>query len=127
MTPNHDLFRTIFSLCQKSVDTFDYLPNADTAYPFIYVAENSDRPSGLLELSGELSQTLHLYALRTQRQGMDKIIVTILQSLREAVSGSEYHFRLIKKDVRTFPDNTDVQPLLHAVVDVGFYYTKKES
>lgn len=57
MTPNHDLFRKIFAISDARVDTYDYLPEADTKYPFVYVGENngSDTPNN--DLIGTARQT----------------------------------------------------------------------
>ena len=41
MTPNHELFRLIYQLAEAKAPTFDFLPEAGTKYPFIYIGENT--------------------------------------------------------------------------------------
>ena len=73
MTPNHDLFRKIFAISDARVDTYDYLPEADTKYPFVYIGENngSDTPNN--DLLGTARQTVHIYGIRADRAKIDNI------------------------------------------------------
>ena len=73
MTPNHDLFRKLFALPNLRVDTYDYLPDADTQYPFVYIGEynGSDTPNN--DLYGTVRQTVHIYGTRKNRSKIDNI------------------------------------------------------
>ena len=126
MTPNHDLFRKIFAISAARVDTYDYLPEADAKYPFVYVGENngSDTPNN--DLIGTARQTVHIYGIRADRAKIDNISAYLESVLKHLKEGYEYNFNHRNTEKQVIADNTDVQPLLHIVLDFTFNYTKKE-
>ena len=127
MTPNHDLFRSLFSICNVRVDTYDYLPDAETKYPFAYLGESngSDIPNN--DVLGTVRQTIHLYGLREHRARLDKISDYLEGAVKLLKDGYEHKLVHLSTSKQVIPDNTDVQPLLHIVLDVTFNYTKKET
>ena len=126
MTPNHDLFRKIFAISDARVDTYDYLPEADAKYPFVYIGENngSDLPNN--DLIGTARQTVHIYGIRADRAKIDNISAYLESVLKHLKDGYEYNFNHRNTEKQVIADNTDVQPLLHIVLDLTFNYTKKE-
>ena len=126
MTPNHDLFRKIFAISDARVDTYDYLPGADTKYPFVYIGENngSDTPNN--DLIGTARQTVHIYGIRADRAKIDNISVYLENVLKHLKDGYENNFNHRNTEKQVIADNTDVQPLLHIVLEFTFNYTKKE-
>nr|DAX88608.1 MAG TPA: hypothetical protein [Bacteriophage sp.] len=126
MTPNHDLFRKIFAISDARVDTYDYLPEADAKYPFVYIGENngSDTPNN--DLIGTARQTVHIYGIRAHRVEIDNISAYLENVLKHLKDGYEYNFNHRTTEKQVIADNTDVQPLLHIVLDFTFNYTKKE-
>ena len=126
MTPNHELFRLIYKLAEAKEKTFDFLPEAGTKYPFIYIGENTAQEAQNNDLWGIVGQTVHIYATREQRAILDDISA-YLETLVKNIPGKwEYNLNHISTDKQIIPDNTDVQPLLHVVLDFSFTYTKKE-
>lgn len=126
MTPNFAIFKHVFAACLAITDkTFDYLPDADTAYPFFYVGESSATEEDNIELYGECTQTVHIYALRTDRNNLDELTAKLLDALRSQNTASEYHVNFKDCKPQDIPDNTDVQPLIHRVLDIRFSYVKK--
>lgn len=126
MTPNHELFRLIYKMAEAREKTFDFLPEAGTQYPFIYIGENNALESPNNDLLGTVGQTVHIYATREQRAYLDDISA-YLETLVKNISGKwEYNLQHTNTNKQIIPDNTDVQPLLHVVLDFSFTYTKKE-
>lgn len=126
MTPNHELFRLIYQMAEKREKTFDFLPNAGTQYPFIYIGENSAQEARNRDLFGAVNQTVHIYAKTSQRATLDDISA-YLETMVKSISGKwEYHLQHKTTNKQIIPDNTDVQPLLHVVLDFTFNFTKKE-
>lgn len=127
MTPNHDLFRSLFSLCNVRVDTYDHLPDAETKYPFAFLGESngSDIPNN--DVLGTARQTIHLYGLREHRARLDKISSYLEGAVKLLKDGYEHKLAHLSTSKQVIPDNTDVQPLIHIVLDVTFNYTKKET
>lgn len=127
MTPNHAIFRLVFSEALQVTDkTFDYLPAAETQYPFIYVGENTNSETNNLDLLGNATQTVHIYATRRQRAELDELTSQLLNKLKTARMGFEYAVQFQACHQQDAPDNTDVQPLIHRVLDISFNYNKKE-
>lgn len=126
MTPSHELFRLIYQTAEKREKTFDFLPEAGTQYPFVYIGENSAQEAQNRELFGTVSQTVHIYAKTSQRAALDDISA-YLETIVKRISGKwEYHLQHTTTNKQVIPDNTDVQPLLHVVLDFTFNFTKKE-
>lgn len=127
MTPNHDVFRNLFSICSVRVDTYDYLPDAETKYPFVFLGESngSDIPNN--DVLGTVRQTIHLYGLREHRARLDKISAYLEGAVKLLKDGYEHKLAHLSTSKQVIPDNTDVQPLLHIALDVTFNYTKKET
>lgn len=127
MTPNHAIFRMVFAEGLKVTDrTYDYLPNAETQYPFIYIGESNNRDTPNLDLYGRLSLTVHFYATRTQRSELDGLTSQLLNALRTTRVASGYAVTFQSCNQQDAPDNTDVQPLIHRVLDISFSYNKGE-
>ena len=126
MTPTHALFRRLFAISKAKVDTYDFLPDAKSAYPFVYIGENNGTESPNKDLLGRIRQTVHLYGLREDRANLDDISAYLENEVKRAQDGYDYHLHHASTSKQIIPDNTDVQPLLHIVLDFTFDYTKKE-
>lgn len=128
MTPSHAVFRTVFKNgLQTTERTFDYLPDAETQYPFIFVGENSNVDEPNADLIGEVTQTIHIYATRTQRSELDNLASRLLNLLKTSRSAYEYSIMYQSHNQQDISDNTDVVPLIHRVIDIKYFYNKKGS
>ena len=126
MTPSHAIFRTVFAECLKvNGNTFDYLPNASASYPFFFVGESMTTEIEGREVMGECTQTVHIYALRTERGRVEELTSLLLDALRTQNAAFEYYINLKTCNPQDLPDNSDVQPLVHRVLDLRFSYAKK--
>lgn len=126
MTPNHAVFRHVFAESLKVTGrTFDYLPDAGTQYPFIYIGESDGSDEVNFDLLGNVTQTVHIYATRTQRAELDNLTSLLLNSLRASRMAFEYAISYQSCNQQDTPDNTDVQPLIHRILDISFFYNKK--
>lgn len=125
MTPNHAIFRLVFAEGLKVTDrTFDYLPDAGTQYPFIYIGESSNANETNFDLFGNATQTIHIYATRRQRAELDNLTSLLLNALRGSCGAYDYAINFVSCNQQDAPDNTDVQPLIHRVLDISFFYNK---
>ncbi len=125
MTPNHAIFRLVFAEGLKVTDrTFDYLPDAGTQYPFIYVGESSNVNETNFDLFGNATQTIHIYATRRQRAELDNLTSLLLNALRGSCGAYDYAINFVSCNQQDAPDNTDIQPLIHRVLDISFFYNK---
>ena len=126
MTPTHSIFRQTLIECKKIGDAYDYLPVGSTSYPFIYTGEmiNTDTSHG--DLVGTMNQTVHLYGRLGDRKTLMEYETKLHDTFKRMRHAFGYNFSMIDYTTRMIPDNTDVQPLLHVVMDVSFMYTKGE-
>ena len=96
MTPNHAIFRLVFAEGLKVTDrTFDYLPDAGTQYPFIYVGESSNANETNFDLFGNATQTIHIYATRMQRAELDNLTSLLLNALRGSCGAYDYAINFV--------------------------------
>lgn len=124
MTPNHAIFRHIFAECLKVTDrTFDYLPDAATQYPFIYIGESDGRDETNFDLFGNATQTVHIYATRTQRSELDELTASILNALKSARMAFEFSLVTSKTHQTTQTSNL----LFIGRWIFHFFITKKET
>lgn len=126
MTPTHSIFRQIFIIAQSIGDTYDYLPGAESKYPFIYIGESFTTDTSRSDLNGNMTQTIHIYGKLTDRKTIMDIETKLHYELHQLREAYGYHLSIRSYATRLLPYNPEVQPLLHLVVDVNFIYTRKE-
>ena len=126
MTPTHSIFRRIFVIAKSIGDTYDYLPGVESKYPFIYIGESFTTDTSRSDLNGNITQTIHIYGKLTDRKRIMEIETELHDELHRLREGYGYHLSIGNYTTRLLPYNTEVQPLLHLVVDVNFIYTRKE-
>ncbi|AUG50488.1 TPA: hypothetical protein VB744_001426 [Streptococcus pyogenes] len=128
MTPNTAVFRQIFKECLRvTKNTYDYLPNANTKYPFVYIGESSNTPNNNSEMMGMIRQTIHVYGELKKRSEIDDIVANLHDKIISLTSAYGYNIQIDRINEQTLPDNSDTTPLLHTVLDVYLTYTKKEN
>lgn len=125
MTPEFAIYRQLFIEClNHHSDTYDYLPKAGTKYPFIYIGNSSDDDGETkADVTGTVNQTIHIYAERTQRNTLEGIKNNLVKSIRDLNEAFDYSIILTNLQTRNLNDNTDVKPLIHAIIDVSFLYS----
>lgn len=126
MIPTHSIFRAIFTIADKIGDAYDYLPGPKTPYPFIYIGELFNTDTSRSDLHGNMTKTIHIYGKLTERKTIMELETKLHDALIKLREAYGYHVSMTDYTTRLLQDNTDVQPLLHVVVDVSFMYTRKE-
>ena len=126
MTPNNAIFRKVMSICKKNARSFDYLPKGDEKYPFIFVGNVNSEDENNSDLIGVSNVDLDVYGLRSDRNTLDVIQMSLNNEFIRLDEAFNYNVRVtrIVADVR--PDNTDTQPLLRVMFRLTIEYTKKE-
>ena len=127
VTANHALFRQIFIEClEETKHTFDYLPEPNTPYPFIYIGENTSVNTVNFDVYGDTDITVHIYGLRSDRKAIDDLTIDILSRISQINLAFGYYFTFKTCSQQDALDTTDVQPLIHRALDVNFTYTRKD-
>lgn len=124
MTPQHAIFRQVMITCSGIGDTYDYVPDAGTKYPFIFIGGTSNTGGHSSDLIGEVNQVINVYAERTQRSDLDTLITNLYNKISRINKAFDYSINVRQITHNLIPDNTDVKPLLHAIVDVRFQYSR---
>ena len=126
MTPQRALFRKIYIECSQLLSTYEFLDKEEIPYPFAYIGEAIGRDYPNNDLYGEVTQTVHIYAERSQTSIVDTKIIQLHNALSQMTEAFDYNVKLQDLQFNIIPDNTGVQPLQHVVVECLFTYTKKE-
>ena len=126
MTPNNAIFRSLFSIFSKIGSVFDYLPDAQTKYPFIFIGASSNNLIPNLDYYGSARQTVHIYAKRTQRSQLDMLVTNVHNEALKLHKSYGYHFDLTGYTENLIIDNSDAQQLLHCVIDLTYTFTKED-
>ena len=126
MTPTHSVFRQSLIECKKIGDAYDYLPDGSASYPFIYTGEMINTDTTHSDMVGTMNQTVHLYGRLSDRKTLMEYETKLHDAFKCMRHAFGYNLSMFNYTTRMIPDNTDVQPLLHVVMDVIFMYTKGE-
>lgn len=126
MTPNNAIYRKIFEICERHTSVFDYLPNEDTNYPFLFVGAITNEDENNSDLLGVSNLSMDLYGLRVDRNTLDDIQVAIQNDLIRLNEAYNYNVKVTRLITDIRPDFTDQQPLLRVMYDIDIHYTKKE-
>src|SRR5699024_1148716 len=116
MTPQRALFRKLYIECSQLLSTYDFLEKKEIPYPFAYIGESIGRDYQNNDLYGELTQTIHIYAERSQTSIVDTKIIQLHNALSQMTEAFYYNVRLQDLQFTNIPDNTGIQPLQHVVV-----------
>lgn len=126
MTPSNAIFREVMRVCRGVVSTYDYLPDGNTEYPFIFVGSVSNEDENNSDLIGEANIDVDIYGLRTDRNVLDEIQRLLHNEFRALSDAYGYSLRVVRIITDVRPDNTDRQPLLRVMLRLTINYTKGE-
>jgi hypothetical protein len=127
-SPKIQLFNAVFN---KSLNlgygTYDYLPGKDgeVPYPFVHVAGSvgSDVINNKEVITGNLSQTIHVWEMANNRIHFAEMIYNLEMSLRRMTQLDNYYVRLVALDSNEIYDNTTTDNLLHGVIQAEYRIT----
>lgn len=125
MSPTEAVFRELFEVCRGIGPTFDYLPETNEKLPFVFVGESMNTVNQNSDLFGRVTQTIHVYGKRTQRKQIGEYMAKIHDKLLVLEGKHGYSIQLTNYFEQMIPDNSDVTPLLHGIMDITITYTKK--
>ncbi len=121
MTPANAVFRYVFATAQDLTDkVYDYLPDANAHYPFIYIGEDDTEQVSNTDRVEDVEQTVHLWGKRTDRNQLDDWLEALRAELGRPRRAFAYSLNPLDHAHSTIPDNTTGEPLLHHVLAVRF-------
>lgn len=127
-SPKIQLFNAVFN---KSLNlgygTYDYLPGKEeeVPYPFVHVAGSigSDVFNNKEVITGNLSQTIHVWEMANNRVHFAEMIYNLEIALRRLTQLDNYYVRLVSLDSNEIFDNTTTDNLLHGVIQAEYRIT----
>lgn len=125
MTPNYECFLALGSICNRLMDTYDYLPDAHTKYPFCFVEYGRIDEQTNNDAFGEYTVYVHFFGKRTDRKVIDIAMSQLHDDLRKPLSTK--HYAMSVKTWRNFelPESNDAPGILHFIADITLNYNKK--
>ena len=124
-TPEQAIFDEIFKLSERlGYATYDYLPDDEVAYPFVYLGEQFQTP---LEnksrcLTGTSRITLHVYGRNDDRKQVTDIGLALVEEVKRLRVANKYSVGYVTSGVTIMQDKSTGQTLLHEVIDIELDY-----
>jgi hypothetical protein len=127
-SPKIQLFNAVFNRSLSlGYDTHDYLPGKDetTPYPFVHVAGaiSSDVINNKEVITGNISQTIHVWEMANNRSHFAEMIYNLEMELRRLAQLENYYVRLVSLDSNEIYDNTTTDNLLHGIIQAEYRIT----
>jgi hypothetical protein len=127
-SPKIQLFNAVFNHSSSlGYDTYDYLPGKDesTPYPFVHVAGSisSDVINNKEVITGNISQTIHVWEIASNRSYFAEMIYYLEMELRRLTQLENYYVRLTSLDSNEIYDNTTTDNLLHGIIQAEYKIT----
>ena len=126
MTPSRSVFRHIYSITQKTMDTYDYLPDSEAKYPFCFVDFGHNYAERNNDVLGRVVINAHWFGQRKHVKQIDKAIVSLHDDLLRTKSFLPYHMKLTGWRDRPQPEAPDSPGIVHFVAEIEITYTRKE-
>lgn len=125
--PQQELFTQLKTdLEALGYDVYDtFLPPEDTPYPFVYLGDFQQTDTELKgAIHGYVYPTIHIWHNNPRQRGtVSKMMFNIKIALRKIYRTQSYSWGIRSVNERIIPDNTTKTPLLHGVIEAGFYFS----
>lgn len=128
ISPQIQLFNAVFNLSlghkYQTVD-YDAVGDEGLSYPFVHVAEfiSDDQITNKDVITGQLSQTIHVWALATDRGAFSNMVFKLEQSLRKLSRLENYYVKLTALNSNSIIDSSTNDRLLHGIIQAEFKLT----
>jgi hypothetical protein len=127
-SPKIQLFNAVFNKSLSlGYNTYDYLPGKEesTSYPFVYVAGSisSDVINNKEVITGNISQTIHVWEIASNRSHFAEMIYYLEMELRRLTQLENYYASLTSLDSNEIYDNTTTDNLLHGIIQAEYKIT----
>ncbi|NQD68520.1 hypothetical protein HP456_21665 [Bacillus haikouensis] len=127
-SPKIQLFNAVFNKSLSlGYETYDYLPGKDesTPYPFVHVAGSisSDVINNKEVITGNISQTIHVWEIASNRSRFAEMIYYLEMELRRLTQLENYYASLTSLDSNEIYDNTTTDNLMHGIIQAEYKIT----
>lgn len=122
--PYNEIFQTVIKLSRKKgYDTFDYLPDENQSYPFVFVGnqQNTDIPT-----KGRTLGTTHIqidvYAEFNHRSEVLDIMDTLQVTVIDYQRTDNFQYQVTNANQQMIADQSTDIPLWHGVLELDIQY-----
>lgn len=122
--PYNEIFQTVIKLSRKKgYDTFDYLPDENQSYPFVFVVnqQNTDIPT-----KGRTLGTTHIqidvYAEFNHRSEVLDIMDTLQVTVIDYQRTDNFQYQVTNANQQMIADQSTDIPLWHGVLELDIQY-----
>lgn len=122
--PYNEIFQTVIELSKKQgYDTFDYLPDENQSYPFVFVGnqQNTDIPT-----KGRTLGTTHIqidvYAEFNHRSEVLDIMDTLQVTVIDYQRTDNFQYQVTNANQQMIADQSTDIPLWHGVLELDIQY-----
>lgn len=101
------------------------IPPDGTPYPFVYLGDfrltDIDTKT---QVNGMVYATIHVWSNTPKNRGtVSKMLLDIKRACRHISQTDNFAWAVREIDQRIMPDTTTSQPLLHGVIEAGFFFS----
>lgn len=125
MTPTNAIFNQMYIISEQIMDTYDYLPDAETRYPFCYVGNPDNIQREMNDLTGRVTVMVHWFGKRTDRKKIDDGIVKFHDATVRIKTEFPYNMQRTAWREYPQPESPDAPGVLHFATELEITYTKK--
>ena len=122
--PYNEIFQTVIELSKKKgYDTFDYLPDENQSYPFVFVGnqQNTDIPT-----KGRTLGTTHIqvdvYAEFNHRSEVLNIMDDLQATVINCQKTDNFKYQVTNTNQQMIADQSTYIPLWHGVLELDIQY-----
>lgn len=122
--PYNEIFQTVIELSRKKgYDTFDYLPDENQSYPFVFVGnqQNTDIPT-----KGRTLGTTHIqvdvYAEFNYRSEVMNIMDDLQATVIDCQRTNNFKYQVTNTSQQMIADQSTDIPLWHGVLELDIQY-----
>lgn len=122
--PYNEIFQKVIELSQKQgYDTFDYLPDENQSYPFVFVGnqQNTDIPTKDRTL-GTTHIQIDVYAEFNYRSEVADIIDDLQTAIASNDTTEHFKYRVTNTSSQMIPDRTTDIALWHGILEMDVRY-----
>ena len=127
LDPQQELFtRLKLDLEALGYSVYDgFLPPEDTAYPFVYLADNQlDDVANKSAVFGEVSQTIHVWHSDPGQRGtVSQMLLNIKATCRKIEHTNNFTWLVRSISQQILPDATTKPPLVHGILTVDYKFS----
>ncbi|MBS9335001.1 DUF3168 domain-containing protein [Fructobacillus sp. M1-13] len=122
--PYNEIFQTVIELSRKKgYDTFDYLPDENQSYPFVFVGnqQNTDIPT-----KGRTLGTTHIqvdvYAEFNYRSEVMNIMDDLQATVIDCQRTENFKYQVTNTNQQMIADQSTEIPLWHGILELDIQY-----